>query len=124
MIILINMLSPDCGAFLLLPFFPFFVSPAVLDLFPYLNRCRVPNPDPLFPILKMLGLQYSKPVDRDKMTGRCRLTGSYRITGRCSLTDRVRVTGRRRLPDIDRMTGRFFRLTDRDCPTDRYGLTD
>ena len=66
-----------------------------------------------FPILKMLGLQYSKPVDRDKMTGRCRLTGSYRITGRCSLTDRVRVTGRQRLPDIDRMTCRG-RLTNRD----------
>jgi hypothetical protein len=56
----------------------------------------------------MLRLQYNKPVDRDKMTGRCRLTGSYRITGRCSLKDRVRVTGRRRLPDIDRMTGRFL----------------
>jgi hypothetical protein len=56
----------------------------------------------------MLRLQYNKPVDEDKMTGRCRLTGSYSITGRCNPEDRVRVTDRRRLPDIDRVTGRFL----------------
>jgi hypothetical protein len=110
--ILINMLSPDCGAFIAFALLSIFIClsycPGPVSVFKQMPRTKSRS---AFPILKMLGLQYSKPVDRDKMTGRCRLTGSYRITGRCSLTDRVRVTGRRRLPYMD-------------CPTDRYGLTN
>ncbi len=93
------------------------VSPAVPDLFPYKTdaACQIQIRfifyySLLLPLqsLKMLGLQYNKPVDEDKMTGRCRLTGSYSITGRYNPADRVRVTDRRRLPDIDRVTGKFL----------------